>query len=151
MTIKASTPQEYIQNLPEDRISPVRKIRQIILKNLPKGFEEGIGYGMLSYHVPKTIYPAGYHCDTKLPLPFMNVASQKNFVALYHMGMYANPKLLEWFVTEYPKHSSKKLDMGKSCVRFKKMEDIPFELIGELVTKMSVQDWVDLYEKNYKK
>lgn len=106
---------------------------------------------MLSYHVPKTIYPAGYHCDTKLPLPFMNVASQKNFVALHHMGMYANPELLEWFVTEYPKHSSKKLDMGKSCVRFKKMEDIPFELIGELVTKMSVQDWVDLYEKNYKK
>ncbi|MDB9806000.1 DUF1801 domain-containing protein [Crocinitomicaceae bacterium] len=151
MTIKASTPEEYIQNLPEDRISPVGKIRQIILKNLPKGFEEGIGYGMLSYHVPKTIYPAGYHCDTMLPLPFMNVASQKNFVALYHMGMYANPKLLEWFVTEYPKHSSKKLDMGKSCVRFKKMEDIPFELIGELVTKMSVQDWVDLYEKNYKK
>ncbi|MEJ6491537.1 MAG: DUF1801 domain-containing protein [Flavobacteriales bacterium] len=151
MTIKASTPEEYIQNLPEDRISPVRKIRQIILKNLPKGFEEGIGYGMLSYHVPKTIYPAGYHCDTKLPLPFMNVASQKNFVALYHMGMYANPKLLEWFVTEYPKHSSKKLDMGKSCVRFKKMEDIPFQLIGELVTKMSLQDWVDLYEKNYKK
>ena len=81
----------------------------------------------------------------------MNVASQKNFVALHHMGMYANPELLEWFVTEYPKHSSKKLDMGKSCVRFKKMEDIPFELIGELVTKMSVQDWVDLYEKNYKK
>ena len=151
MTIKASTPEEYIQNLPEDRISPVRKIRQIILKNLPKGFEEGIGYGMLSYHVPKTIYPAGYHCDTKLPLTFMNVASQKNFVALYHMGMYANPKLLEWFVTEYPKHSSKKLDMGKSCVRFKKMEDIPFQLIGELVTKMSLQDWVDLYEKNYKK
>ena len=151
MTIKASTPEEYIQNLPEDRISPVGKIRQIILKNLPKGFEEGIGYGMLSYHVPKTIYPAGYHCDTKLPLPFMNVASQKNFVALHHMGMHANPELLEWFVTEYPKHSSKKLDMGKSCVRFKKMEDIPFELIGELVTKMSVQDWVDLYEKNYKK
>ena len=151
MTIKASTPEEYIQNLPEDRISPVRKIRQIILKNLPKGFEEGIGYGMLSYHVPKTIYPAGYHCDTKLPLPFMNVASQKNFVALHHMGMYANPELLEWFVTEYPKHSSKKLDMGKSCVRFKKMEDIPYDLIGELVTKMSVQDWVDLYEKNYKK
>ena len=151
MTIKASTPEEYIQNLPEDRISPVRKIRQIILKNLPKGFEEGIGYGMLSYHVPKTIYPAGYHCDTKLPLPFMNVASQKNFVALHHMGMYANPELLEWFVTEYPKHSSKKLDMGKSCVRFKKMEDIPYDLIGELVTKMSVQDWVDLYEENYKK
>ena len=151
MTIKASTPEEYIQNLPEDRISPVRKIRQIILKNLPKGFEEGIGYGMLSYHVPKTIYPAGYHCDTKLPLPFMNVASQKNFVALYHMGMYANPELLKWFVTEFPKHSSKKLDMGKSCVRFKKMEDIPYDLIGELVTKMSVQDWVDLYEENYKK
>ena len=151
MTIKASTPEEYMQNLSEDRISPVGKIRQTILKNLPKGFEEGIGYGMLSYHVPKSIYPDGYHCDTKLPLPFMNVASQKNFVALYHMGMYANPKLLEWFVTEYPKHSSKKLDMGKSCVRFKKMEDIPFQLIGELVTKMSLQDWVDLYEKNYKK
>ena len=140
-----------MQNLSEDRISPVGKIRQTILKNLPKGFEEGIGYGMLSYHVPKSIYPDGYHCDTKLPLPFMNVASQKNFIALYHMGIYANPDLLEWFVTEFPKHSSKKLDMGKSCVRFKKMEDIPFDLIGELVTKMSVQDWVNLYEKNYKK
>ncbi|MDG1346706.1 MAG: DUF1801 domain-containing protein [Crocinitomicaceae bacterium] len=151
MTIKASTPEEYMQNLSEDRISPVGKIRQTILKNLPKGFEEGIGYGMLSYHVPKSIYPDGYHCDTKLPLPFMNVASQKNFIALYHMGIYANPDLLEWFVTEFPKHSSKKLDMGKSCVRFKKMEDIPFDLIGELVTKMSVQDWVNLYEKNYKK
>lgn len=145
------TPEEYMQNLPEDRVSPVGKLRQTILDNLPEGFEEGIGYKMLSYHVPKSIYPDGYHCDTKLPLPFMNVASQKNFVALYHMGMYANEELMKWFVDEYPKHCKTKLDMGKSCVRFKKMDAIPYELIGELVKKMSADNWINLYESNFKK
>lgn len=151
MTSKAVTIAEYVAQLPDDRKVAIERLRKVILDNLPKDFEEGIGYGMLSYHVPKSVYPDGYHCNTKLPLPFMNVASQKNFIALYHMGMYANPELLNWFTTEYPKHCPTKLDMGKSCVRFKKMENIPYELIGELVKKMSAQDWISLYENLYKK
>jgi hypothetical protein len=151
MTSKATTIAEYMNQLPEDRKTAVGQLHQVILDNLPEDFEAGIGYGMLSYHVPKSLYPDGYHCDTKLPLPFMNVASQKNFVSFYHMGMYANPELLNWFVAEYPKHCSTKLDMGKSCVRFKKPDTIPFELIGELVKRMSAQEWIALYEKLYKK
>jgi hypothetical protein len=106
---------------------------------------------MVGYVVPQSIYPAGYHCDTKMPLPFMNIASQKNFIALYHMGIYANTELLNWFTTEYPKHVKTKIDMGKSCIRFKKPEQIPFDLIGQLCSKMQVEDWIALYEKNYKK
>ena len=117
----------------------------------PKGFEEQLNYGMIGYVVPHKIYPDGYHCDPKLPLPFLSLASQKNFIALYHMGIYAKPDLLEWFVSEYPKHCKSKLDMGKSCVRFKKMEDIPYALLEELMKKMTVQDWISCYEKNYKK
>jgi hypothetical protein len=126
-------------------------LRETILKNLPTGFEEQLSYGMIGYVVPHSIYPAGYHCDTKLPLPFMSIASQKNFVAFYHMGIYADAELLYWFVAEYPTHVKAKLDMGKSCIRFKKPEQIPFALLGELVSKMNPQDWIDLYEKNYKK
>jgi hypothetical protein len=106
---------------------------------------------MLGYVVPKSIYPDGYHCDTSLPLPFMNLAAQKNFIALYHMGIYANPELMKWFTTEYPKHCRKKLDMGKSCIRFKKVDDIPYELIGQLVEKMTVDDWVGIYEGEIKR
>ena len=151
MQSKASSVDEYIQELPEDRKEVIQKLREIILKNLPKGFSEQIGYGMIGYVVPHSIYPAGYHCTPKLPLPFANIASQKNFVAFYHMGLYANPKIHEWFITEFPKHSSAKLDMGKSCVRFKKMTDIPFDLIGELMSKISVNDWIETYEEKYKK
>ena len=145
MQYKADNALDYIAQLPEDRIEPMKKLRETILSNLPPGFEECISYGMIGYVVPLSTYPAGYHCDPKLPLGFMNIASQKNFIALYHMGIYANATLLNWFVDEYAKASNVKLDMGKSCIRYKKAEDIPFELIGKLVTKMSVNDWVNCY------
>lgn len=150
MTINANSPQDYINQIPEDRREVVSKIREIILSNLPKGYEETMQYNMLSYVVPKSIYPNGYHCNPKDALPFISFASQKNFIALYHMGIYANEELLNWFTTEYPKHCKTKLDMGKSCIRFKKMDDIPFELIKELVQTVSVQDWIETYEKNVK-
>jgi len=151
MQSKALTPQEYLSNLPEDRKEVMQKLRNSIIKNIPQGFEEVMSYGMLGFVVPHTIYPDGYHCDPKLPLPFMNLASQKNFIALYHMGIYANEQLFNWFVAEYPKHCKAKLDMGKSCIRFKKMDDIPFELIGELAGKVSVTDWIKTYETAFKK
>jgi len=150
MQYKANSPEEYIEQLPPERQAVISKLRGIISKNIPVGFQEQISYGMLGWVVPHSTYPGGYHCDPKLPLPFMNLASQKNFVALYHSGIYANPKLHDWFVGEYPKYVKTKLDMGKSCIRFKKMETIPYELIGELCTKMTVDDWIALYEKNVK-
>ena len=151
MQSKAITPDQYIAELPEDRKPAMEKLRSIFLENIPKGFEEQMGYGMLGFVVPFSLYPSGYHCDTKLPLPFAGMASQKNFIALYHMGIYANPELLNWFVSEYPKHSKQKLDMGKSCIRFKKMDQITYELIAELMQKISVQDWISTYEKQFKK
>ena len=147
----AKTPAEYVDSLPDERKSVIENIRKTVLDNLPEGFEETMGYGMLGYVVPHSIYPSGYHCDPKTPLPFISVASQKNFIAFYHMGIYADETLLNWFVAEYPKHCKTKLDMGKSCIRFKKMNDIPLELLGQLVAKMSVQDWISLYEKNLKR
>ncbi|WP_299523714.1 DUF1801 domain-containing protein [uncultured Lutibacter sp.] len=150
MQIKATNPEEYIAQIPEQRIPYFKKLRKTILHNLPKGFEEQMSYGMIGYVVPKSSYPDGYHCDTNLPLPFANIASQKNFIALYHSGIYANPKLLNWFVAEYPKHCKRKLDMGKSCIRFKKAEEIPFDLIAELMQKITMKEWIDLYEKNIK-
>ena len=145
------TVSEYLANLPEDRREAFNKIRQVVLSSLPEGFEECMNYGMIGYVVPHSIYPSGYHCDPKLPLPFMNIASQKNFIAFYHMGIYGNPELMNWFVNEFSNYSKAKLDMGKSCVRFKKMNEIPFELIGELVKKMTVADWINQYESLYKK
>ncbi len=150
MTSDAKTPEEYISALPQDRKDAISKLRTIILKSLPKGFSETISYGMLGYVVPHSIYPDGYHCDLKLPLPFMSIASQKNFVGVYHMGIYANKDLYDWFVNEYPKHSNRKLDMGKSCIRLKKIEEIPYELIGELASKMTPNEWIDIYESNIK-
>jgi len=151
MQSTAKTPQAYVDSLPEERKVAIEKMRQAIKKTLPAGFEEVMCYGMLGYVVPHSLYPKGYHCDPKLPLGFISLASQKNFVALYHMGIYANPKLLDWFVGEFPKHAKSKLDIGKSCVRFKKMNDIPYALISELVSKMTVQDWIDCYESAFKK
>lgn len=151
MQSKAASPDDYINELPADRVAPMKKLRSVIKKNLPKGFEERMSYGMIGYVVPHSKYPSGYHCDPKLPLPFMSIASQKNFFALYHMGIYADEKLLDWFTKEYPKHSSAKLDMGKSCIRFKKPEHIPYELIGDLVKKMDVDAWIALYEKALKR
>lgn len=151
MTSKAQSTEDYIKEVPEERKDVIEKLRAVILENLPKGFEEGMSYGMIGYYVPHSIYPKGYHCDTKLPLPFMSFASQKNSINFYHMGIYANKDLYDWFVSEYPKYSKKKLDMGKSCVRFKKTEDIPFELIGQLVQKTSVESWIETYELAFKK
>lgn len=145
----ALTPEQYLSELPEDRKAAMEKLRKAIIDNLPVGFEEVMSYGMLGYVVPHTIYPNGYHCNPKLPLPFINLASQKNFIALYHMGIYANKNLLDWFLAEYPKHVKTKIDMGKSCLRFKKMDDIPFEFIGELIRKVSVEDWILNYEKAF--
>lgn len=151
MNSKAETTEDYIAQLPEDRKEPMTRLHNLIKKNMPKGLEIGMNYGMLAYYVPKSIYPDGYHCKPFPPLPFINLASQKNFIALYHAGIYAKKELYEWFVAEYPKHGKYKLDMGKSCVRFKKTEDIPYDLIEELMGKMSVEEWIDIYEKTIKK
>lgn len=151
MQYKANSTDDYINQLPDNRKSPMKKLRSTVRSNLPKGFKEEISYGMIGYVVPHSEYPNGYHCDPKLPLPFINIASQKNFIALYHMGMYAKKELLDWFVSEYPKHCKYKLDMGKSCVRFKKTEDIPYDLIAELCSRMTMQEWVDIYETNIKR
>ena len=150
MQFKSKTILEYISQLTEDRKEPISKLRNIINQNIDRGFSEEINYGMIGWVVPHSLYPEGYHCDPKLPLPFMSIASQKHFIAVYHMGVYASPKLLEWFISEYPKHCSTKLDMGKSCIRFKNIENIPYILIGELVTKISANDWIMLYESNVK-
>ena len=149
--MSANTPDEYIDQLPEERKVAVTKLRNIIKENLPKGFEETISYGMLSYVVPHSLYPAGYHVDKKQPLPFLSIASQKNHIAVYHMAMYSDEEILHWFKEEYPKHSTRKLDMGKSCIRFKKAEQIPYELLSELLQKITVEDWIRLYEKEIKK
>ena len=151
MQSRTQLPAEYIESLPEDRKEAILQIREAIFKNLPKGFEEIMNYGMLGYVVPHSIYPKGYHCDPKLPLPFMGLASQKNNISFYHMGIYADKKLLDWFVSEYPKHVKSKLDMGKSCIRFKKMNEIPYALIGELVGKLSPEKWIELYESSFTK
>ena len=142
---------DYMKELPQDRQEAIKRLRKEILKNLPDGFEEVMSYGMIGFVVPHSLYPPGYHCNPELPLPFLNIASQKNFIAVYHMGVYSNKALLDWFVKEYPKHSSAKLDMGKSCIRFKKPENIPYKLIGELAGKISVADWITMYESLYKK
>ena len=151
MKIVANSPEHYIDQLPDDRKKAMTKLRKIILDNLPKGFEEAMNYGMIGYVVPHSVYPDGYHCDPKLPLPFMSIASQKNFIALYHSGIYADKNLPEWFKNEYPKHSKLKLDMGKSCIRFKKADQIPLRLIVELTTKMSPAKWIKTYVTNSRK
>lgn len=151
MKASGKTVTEILTSVPQDRVEPFNKLHDVIVKNLPKGFEPGISYGGLGYVVPHTIYPAGYHCKPSEPLPFAGIASQKNSINFYHMGIYSDKKLNDWFVAEYPKHTSQKLDMGKSCIRFKKFDDIPYKLIGELMKKMSVKKWINIYESNLKK
>lgn len=150
MRSEATTPEQYLDELPEDRKAPILKLREQILNNLPEGIEEQMGYGMLGYVIPHSVYPNGYHCDPKLPLPFMNLASQKNFIGVYSMAMYAKKELYEWFTSEYAKRCKYKLDMGKSCIRLKKMNDIPYELIGELTSKISAEEWIQIYEDSFK-
>lgn len=151
MTSKATTVEEYLEQVPSERLPSFSRLRTTILENLPKGFEETMNYGMIGYLVPHQIYPAGYHCDPALPLPFANLASQKNFIALYHMGLFASVDLLQWFTESYGEFSKTKLDMGKSCIRFKKPEAIPFDLIGMLMQKLTVEDWIAIYESQIKR
>lgn len=151
MQSTATTPQEYLDSLPEERKEAMKKLHDTITQNLPEGFKEGMGYGMPGWSVPHSLYPAGYHCNPAQPLPFMSIASQKNFIAFYHMGVYADKELLDWFVGEYPKHIKAMLDMGKSCIRFKKPENIPYGLIAQLVSKVTPQQWIETYEAAFKK
>ena len=151
MNSKAQSVEAYLEEIPEKRKEAFIKLREVINSNLPEGFEETMSYGMIGYIVPHKLYPAGYHCNPKLPLPFVNLANQKNYIALYHLGIYANEELLNWFTTEYSKFSTTKLDMGKSCIRFKKIDKIPYELIGKLIAKVSAQEWISTYEKSIKK
>ena len=151
MQSKAKTPAEYISELPEERKQAMMKLRETILENLPEGFEEEMSYGMIGYVVPHSLHPAGYHVNPELPLPFINIGSQKKFIALYHMGIYSDKDLLNWFVKEYPKHAKTKLDMGKSCIRFKNINHIPYELIGVLVSKVNAEQWIKKYEQALKK
>ncbi|TNJ44141.1 DUF1801 domain-containing protein [Tamlana fucoidanivorans] len=151
MQYQANSPEDYISQIPQDRQSAAKQLRETIKNNLPEGFEEGMQYGMIGYFVPHRIYPNGYHCNPKEPLPFMSFASQKNSINLYHSGIYAVPEIQDWFVKEYPKYCLGKLDMGKSCIRFKKIDTIPFALIAELCEKISVQKWIAIYESNIKK
>jgi uncharacterized protein YdhG (YjbR/CyaY superfamily) len=151
MPDKPSTPEQYIEELPDDRKQAIIKLRKTILDNLPEGFTETIGYGMIAYVVPHSIYPNGYHCDPSLPLPFINIASQKNHIAIYHMGLYADKNIMDWFVNEYPNHSKAKLDMGNSCIRFKKPDQIPYDLIGELSSRINPTEWIRIFETAFKK
>ncbi len=150
MRYEANTVEEYTEQIPEERKEAFNKLWETIRKNIPKGFVEELNYGLPGFVVPHSIYPDGYHGDPKQPLPFINVASQKNFIAFYHMGVYAIPSLLKWFTESYTKHSNTKLDMGKSCIRFKKIDQIPYDLIGELVSKISVDEWIKFYESEVK-
>ncbi|HEB61803.1 MAG TPA: DUF1801 domain-containing protein [Bacteroidetes bacterium] len=151
MRIQANTIDQYLQNIPEERKPYINKLRKTILDNLPDGFEEQLSYGMPGYVVPHSIYPAGYHTNPKEPLPFISIASQKNHIALYHMGIYSIEELGHWFRSEYPVYAKYKLNMAKSCIRFKKFDDIPYDLIAQLVRKVKVEDWIKEYEKNIKK
>ena len=151
MKATGKTVLDILTSLPEDPTEPFNKLHDVIVKNLPKGFEPAISYGGLGYVVPHSLYPEGYHCKPSEPLPFAGIASQKHSINFYHMGIYSDPKLLKWFLAEYPKHSKQKLDMGKSCVRFKKLDDIPYKLIGELMKKISMKEWINIYETNIKK
>ncbi len=151
MQSKANRVAEYLNEVPQERQVYFNQLRDTILEHLPKGFVEQMNYGMIGYVVPHNLYPNGYHCKPESPLPFANIASQKHFIGFYHMGIYSKPELLKWFVEEYPKHCKLKLDMGKSCIRFKKIEQIPYTLIGQLMDKMSVNDWIEVYEANIKR
>jgi uncharacterized protein YdhG (YjbR/CyaY superfamily) len=137
--------QAYLETLEPERRTVMERLMDVIRVNLPDGFEEGMQYGMPGWVVPHSLFPDGYHVDPSLPLPFLSLGSQKRHIGLYHMGIYADEALLEWFTQAYPKHGSTKLDMGKSCIRFKNMAKIPYELVGELCAKMTPEDWIQRY------
>jgi len=147
----SSSIETYLNSLSKDRKESVQKIIKVVEDNIPFGYSKIMNYNMPSFVIPHSIYPDGYHVTPVLPLPFIGVASQKNHIGFYHMGLYANPKLLDWFISEYPKFCTSKLDMGKSCVKFKNMNNIPYELIGELSKQMTTKEWINIYEKNIKR
>ncbi len=147
MPIFAGTPDQYYEQVSEHQKEVMYKLREVIKSHIPEGFEEAVGSGMVGFEVPFSLYPAGYHCKPNQPLPFVGIAAQMHFIAIYHMGIYSDENLLKWFLEEYPKATTAKLDMGKSCIRFKKLELIPFELIGKLMEKMTVKQWIEAYEK----
>lgn len=151
MKIDATSPQEYLDKVPEERKQVMVKLQAVIKDNLPTGFQETMSYGMIGYVVPHSLYPEGYHCDPALPLPFMNLASQKNYIAVYHSVIYANKEMHTWFIDEFKKITGKKPDMGKSCIRLKNLETIPYDLIGELSSKITPQEWIILYENKIKR
>lgn len=151
MKSNALDPQDYINSLPQERKAVVAKMRELILENLPKGFKEEIGSGMLAYVVPHSLYPKGYHCNSELPLPFINLGNQKNHIALYHMGIYADQELYEWFTVEFFRITGSKPDIGKSCIRFKMKGAVPYELIGELASKRTPEEWITIYESRIRR
>jgi len=146
-----NSPEEYLSALPEDKRASLELLRKVILDNLPEGFIETISYGMIGYVVPHSIYPGGYHTDPKQPLPFINIAYQKHHISLYHFGLYADKDLLDWFISKYSGYQGKKPDMGKSCIRFSKADDIPLELVGELLRKITPEKWIKIYEDSIKR
>jgi hypothetical protein len=149
MTSKAKTVKEYLAELPAERRAAIQKVRGVILKNLGAGYAEGMQYGMIGYHVPHRVYPPGYHCDPTQPLPFAGLASQKNHMALYLMCIYGSPQHEDWFRKEWAK-TGRKLDMGKSCIRFKKLEDLPLDVIGKAIARVPVRDFIEYYESAIK-
>lgn len=146
MKITALHVNDYINQIEQDRKEAFRKIHQTFEKNLPDGFESRMLYNMPSFVVPHSLYPSGYHCDTSLPLPFISIGNQKKYIAMYHYGLYSDESLKRWFIDSYSEHSKRKLDMGKSCVRFKYMDDIPFLLIEDLAKRISPMKYIELYE-----
>lgn len=148
MQSTALTVDQYIAELQEHQQEPVTRLRQILKETLePMGFMEMMQYGMMGYVVPYSLYPPGYHCKPAQPLPFIGLAGQKQYIALYHMGIYADPELLAWFEAQYIAATGKTVDMGKSCIRFKKTAVIPYDLIQALATKMTPEAWIATYEK----
>lgn len=139
-----ATPAQYLKELPDDRRKALKAVRKVINDNLPKGYKEGIQYNMIGWFVPHSVHPDGYHCDPKQPVPFAHIASQKNHMAIYLFCIYTDTKLTDWFVKEWKK-TGKKLDMGKSCIRFKSLEDVPLELIGQTIAKVPVDVFLDGY------
>lgn len=145
MQSKATTVEQYLAELPDDRRAAISAVRKVILKNLNKGYEEGMQYGMIGYYVPHSLYPAGYHCDPRQPLGFAGLASQKNYMSLYMMPVYGDGATETTFRNEWAK-TGKKLDMGKCCIRFKKVEDLALDLIAETIRRTPVKKWIEHYE-----
>ena len=150
MRSEADNPKDYLAALPPERREVVGRLHDIIQRNLQGGFETGMGYGMLSYHVPLKRYPQGYHCNPELPVPFMNLASQKNYVAVYHSALYMKD-LDAWFREAHQRECGRKADMGKCCIRFKRMDAVPYDLIGQLTARVSLDEWLDYYQRQVRK